>query len=238
MFHLHLLPYGANPRPFPNCCRLILPAAALLLSPGLLCAQPQDDLRPVLTVVLAGTEACNPALLHEMQTELEHTLRPAGLSLDWRRLDLSRPFAPVPALVVLTLLGSCRSYGFCGANALGPLGWTHSTDGVILPFCEVHCDRVRHVLTPLLRHHRPERWDCLYGRALGRVAAHEIYHVLAGTARHAASGLAKPLVSPPELIRDAFPFALPDLARIRRGLLRRLPAALPPDPTPLLSAGQ
>jgi hypothetical protein len=46
--------------------------------------------------------------------------------------------------------------------------------------------------------------DRVLGRALGRVLAHELYHILSGTKRHSARGLAKASFAVDELISDRF----------------------------------
>src|SRR5262249_25045036 len=51
----------------------------------------------------------------------------------------------------------------------------------------------------------PREREAAFGRALARVAAHELYHILARTAQH-GSGLSKALFSPKELLSDEFRF--------------------------------
>jgi hypothetical protein len=45
------------------------------------------------------------------------------------------------------------------------------------------------------------------GRALGRVLAHELYHIFANTTRHAADGVGKPAYSVADLLSADFRFA-------------------------------
>ena len=51
----------------------------------------------------------------------------------------------------------------------------------------------------LLRVHVPR-----LGRALGRVLAHELYHIFANTTKHARAGIAKSCYTAPELLADEF----------------------------------
>ena len=71
------------------------------------------------------------------------------------------------------------------------LGSTQVGQGRVLPFSEVECDHIRKALAYM----RPgsnqlERQNAL-GLALGRVVAHELYHILTRTTTHATAGLAK-----------------------------------------------
>jgi hypothetical protein len=67
--------------------------------------------------------------------------------------------------------------------------------------------------------------DLLLGRALGRVVAHELYHIVAQTARHGRAGVAKPFHTPDDLRRDGASFEEEDRAAIfrQRGPVLPLP---------------
>ena len=90
-------------------------------------------------------------------------------------------------------------------------------DGRVLPFSEVRCDAVKQALSYL----RPEadsveRQKAL-GLAMGRVVAHELYHVLANATAHAAIGMAKAVESLDDLVstRPIF-FSAETVEAIRR----------------------
>jgi hypothetical protein len=86
------------------------------------------------------------------------------------------------------------------------LGWTHVSDGQILPFTDVSCDRVREFVQSGLLLFRMEDREARYGRALGRVLAHELYHIFANTTRHGSMGVAKESYSVQDLVADDFQF--------------------------------
>ena len=88
----------------------------------------------------------------------------------------------------------------------GPLGWTHVSDGQILPFTNLACDRVRELIQPSLVTSRPEARAAMYGHALGRVLAHELYHIFAKTGHHANCGVAKESYSMWDLVEGDFRF--------------------------------
>jgi hypothetical protein len=71
------------------------------------------------------------------------------------------------------------------------LGSTQVAQGRVLPFSEVECDQIRKALAYMHPgSNQLERQNAL-GLALGRVVAHELYHVLTRTTSHATAGLAK-----------------------------------------------
>ena len=86
------------------------------------------------------------------------------------------------------------------------LGWTEISDGAILPFIHVDCERVRTFLQTTLLGYRPQDRERAYGRALGRVLAHELYHVYGDTPKHTARGVAKEKYSVADLLAADFQF--------------------------------
>jgi hypothetical protein len=197
-------------------------AAALLFLPCLRAGEHAQQPPPVLTVYLKDAGRCAPGILDEMQSEVEEIMRPVGLPLEWRHLDLSQQTEAVAA-VILTFVGTCRGHGECAvARPRSRMGWTHMTDGDILPFCSVDCDRVREMVAPLVRHETGRQRDRLYARAIGRVVAHELYHILANTTGHARCGLAKARLTASELVLEACRFGVSEIEQIRKGVVRTL----------------
>ena len=92
-----------------------------------------------------------------------------------------------------------------------------TADGVILPFAEVDCDGIRGFLRAELIHMQTGEREGAYGRAIGRVLAHELYHIFANTREHGTSGVAKPAYSVRELLSSVFTFEGPASAAIRSG---------------------
>ena len=71
-----------------------------------------------------------------------------------------------------------------------------------LTFGEIECDRVKQSVQRVLPGIPSSNGDRLYGRALGRVAAHEMYHMLAGTRKHSKTGLTQSSLTADELISN------------------------------------
>jgi len=86
------------------------------------------------------------------------------------------------------------------------LGWTHVSDGQILPFTSVSCERVREMIRTVLVTSRSEVRAVVMGRALGRVLAHELYHIFAKTAHHGSCAVAKESYTTWDLVDGEFRF--------------------------------
>jgi hypothetical protein len=133
-------------------------------------------------------------------------MTPIGIHFEWRDLAKSAGHEVSAELAVITFLGRCDVSGLTGHSKFeGALGWTHVSDGQILPFTDVSCDRVREFTQSGLLSFRSEERGEKYGRALGRVLAHELYHIFANTTRH-GSGVAKESYNVQDLLSDDFQF--------------------------------
>ena len=84
------------------------------------------------------------------------------------------------------------------------LGSTDVAAGHVTPFSSVECDKIVSCISGLVGSSCDRDRDTALGRALGRVVAHELYHMLGQTREHGHAGLTKALQSPFDLIRDEF----------------------------------
>jgi hypothetical protein len=185
---------------------------AALLSPG---SSTGSSSGPLLTVIMDFQQPRSPVALSAMEREIEVILQPTGVRLGWRILSDAVSREAFEAVVVARFRGDCRAEGEWELPPTRVLGIAHVTDGQVLPFSDVDCDRVRHFVQPRLATHSPFDAGRLYGRALGRVLGHELYHILAKTTRHARSGLAKPLLNPHELTEGHLNLATHEIEMIR-----------------------
>jgi hypothetical protein len=177
--------------------------------------------RETLAVIVGKQNLCHPAVIATIQAEVERVLATPGLNVVWRRLESLHSSESFDHLVVVRFEGSCDASGFPDLDRREPaLGLTHVSDGDVLPFAEVKCARVLRLVAPLLELRGSYESHALVGRALARVLAHELYHVLAKTTRHGRSGIAKPVLSAEELLCPNLDFAASDLSAIRKTLLR------------------
>ena len=146
-------------------------------------------------------------VMQAIQEEVESIMAPIGLRFEWRDLAGVRGHEVSAELAVITFQGRCNTVGMTAqSKSSGALGWTHMSDGEILPFTDVSCDRVRDFVQRQLVVLHPDERTALYGRALGRVLAHELYHIFANTTRHASWGVAKECYTVQDLLADDFQF--------------------------------
>jgi len=147
------------------------------------------------------------AVAEALHDELESIMAPMGLRFEWHSLTGVRGNEVAVELAVLTFKGRCDVASLLPHNSTpGALGWTHVSDGIILPFSDVDCDRIRSfVQKELLAVHTDDR-AAVFGRALGRVVAHELYHIFANTAKHGSCGVGKAAYTVQELLSEDFQF--------------------------------
>lgn len=142
-----------------------------------------------------------------LQDELDSIMTPLGLRFEWRDLHGVRDNQPSVELAVISFKGRCDVAGLLPHAAIpGALGWTHISNGAILPFSDVDCDGIRAFLQRgLLAIHAGDREDA-FGRALARVLAHELYHIFADTTHHGVCGIGKESYTVHDLLIPDFRF--------------------------------
>jgi len=163
-----------------------------------------------------------PALFEELQSELDRILAPANLRVAWRSTDAQNSGAEdFPDIVVFRFHGRCSFETNSAEEELlqdpggAALASTQIADGHVLPFGEVDCDKLRHFIAPATRALDASARNCALGRAMARVSAHEIYHMLTGSELHASKGIARPAHSRAELTIPTFTFDKPETDWLR-----------------------
>jgi len=172
---------------------------------------------PNLTVLLSLDGKASSAAINELKTELSSIMKETGRTLDVRLRSQSSAGETFEDVVLVNLKGNCKMERLVPfIDERGPLAWTHSTDGAILPFAEVSCDRIAKAIAGAMWGGERKQADKLLGRALGRVLAHELYHIIGKTHDHNADGsLAKEAISAKQLISDKrITFDIRDLQRM------------------------
>ena len=192
-----------------------------------------------LTVILDFKGPHSNGAVSEMQRETETIFKDSGLHLDWRFREEAL-HASYDDLVLVRFRGACvlepAPYPPYLYDELGPsetLAFTHTTDGAVLPFSEVACNKVAASARSTMHGGDFARSDLFLGRALGRVLAHELVHILTGSGKHGREGVEKRALSGRQLTEESLPLSSDDLERLRRAFLRpgvKLPAKLPADP--------
>jgi hypothetical protein len=147
-------------------------------------------------------------VLEALQQEAEAIMAPMDTEFEWRSLKSVSGAEVSRQLAVVKFLGRCESSGVDVSHRAkaGALGWTHMTDGTILPFADIDCDGIRQFMqTGLASVDWKDRGEA-YGKAVGRVLAHELYHIFANTGRHSSNGVGKAVYSVRDLLSREFHF--------------------------------
>jgi hypothetical protein len=187
---------------------------------------PASNKTPSVGVFLDFDSVPGQVPVDAMKKEVDKILKPSGVALDWRMASENHGDEVFSGLVVLKFKGKCKVEGWGDSlPSLLPgeertLGTTKVVNGHVLPFTEVRCDEVKRALAYLRPEANQKERQRAFGIALGRVVAHELYHILASTTGHAARGLAKATESLEDLVNaGSMGFRNEDSTAIRQALL-------------------
>ena len=183
---------------------------------------------PVPFTILVDFEKPHSSQSFEaMRLELESLLRPVGLKFNLQLRDQMAEAQQFADLVLFKMKGSCIMDSLpIGAlsDERGPLAMAYASDGEVLHFGEVECDRIRESLSRAGGRFPSGDIQSTLGRALGLVIGHELYHMLANSTKHTKNGVTKESLSARELLSGEL--TLPALAR--KALQQALISAPPP----------
>lgn len=147
------------------------------------------------------------AVWSAIQEETAALMNPLGVATEWRSMATATGGEVSVELVAISFKGACNVNNLqLHSRDVGALGWAHISDNQILPFMDIECDRIRDFLQGQLLQVDGVRRETLFGRAIGRVLTHELYHILAQTRHHGGSGVAAPSFTVSELLGDHFSF--------------------------------
>lgn len=157
----------------------------------------------------------SPAVYNSMKREMSTLFLKTALAFEWKRLEETSEFESVPNLVVVRFRGDCRmTHPYPPIDERGVFAWTAVTDGVVLPFSTVDCDRVRNAVSMAMWGADRPRDAQLMGRALARIVAHELFHLFTNRRDHSERGVARHALTGAELIADGTSFHPEDLHRL------------------------
>ncbi len=179
--------------------------------------QPRDSSGAPILLYTEFEGAPSPKALDAIHEELDSIMAPMGLEFAWR--DLAGDHDETSSrLAVVHFRGRCDADSMRDPSTHSiALGWTHVSDGVILPFSDVDCDRVHAFIRNGTLELSSDERETVFGRAIARVLAHELYHIFANTPLHGASGVGKAVYSVQELLSPRFRFREPESRALRGG---------------------
>ncbi len=170
-----------------------------------------------LALYAGEAHGLDPAALRSARQELQRLLSPTNIDLLWKDLTSRKSGEQFDHVVVVTFGGVCSEAG-PALSAEVSLGDSSVSEGAVLPFFRVDCEYLSRMLTPSLRSMTSQQRSVAFGRALARVMAHEIYHIVGETTEHQSKGVAKASFSLQDLTAESFDFdsgSLPLLAHSR-----------------------
>lgn len=187
----------------------LLGALSTFVSPA---AQP-------IAVLLDFKSVPEPSVVSVMTAEVHAVLESAQLNLRFLRLTDPRAFSAFKRIILVRFEGVCHSRSSVDPIQLDEpalldhpaLARTEVSGGRVLPYVRVFCNEVR-AFVPRVGPHSPE---VMYGRALGRVLVHELYHTLLSTREHAQTGLACATLSGRDLTRNDATLDTESLGQLR-----------------------
>ena len=168
-----------------------------------------------LTVVLDTEQPLPAQTMAAMRHEMDRLVGGSRVRIEWKMRGDVKTGESHSDLVLVKFHGDCRmESGPVLFDERGPMAFTYSSDGDILPFSEVSCERVRGAARSAMTAGDAMRGDLLMGRALARVVAHEMYHMVSRDEKHSAQGVLRKGLSGAQLIAEQFRFTEEDLRRL------------------------
>jgi hypothetical protein len=171
-----------------------------------------------VVVYLKSAEAQPTRTVEAMKREASALMEPGGYNITWRDLPENAADAVDAAVVIVELRGTCQApkHAEVVTPLIAPasLASTAVANGEVLPFSWLECGTLSRMLAPELAKH-DRGLDSLFGRAMGRLVAHELVHVLANTTHHAGGGVGKPYFSAKDVLAERFEFEKETLVQLR-----------------------
>lgn len=175
---------------------LALFAAFASFAPALAWAASQHP----VTILVQYDHPASAASYKAMEHQVRHLL--SGM-VDVRFENGTAPVLVEGRLVTVHMRGYCTMNAPAADSPRGlPLAFTEVSDGVVLPFSTVECDRIRGSLETVTGTLNANRHQAELGAAIGSVVVHELYHILNGSEKHTTAGVTKPELSPLELVSN------------------------------------
>ena len=168
---------------------------------------------PRLAIYYSFDTPPSAALVTEMQAEVDRILADAGVRVAWRALESPRNGEDFQGLVFLRFRGVCSGEPIPAVKGSQvdlsgqSLGHTDIEDGHVLPFGTVDCEKLRRFIGPALNAFGEQQKSAGLGRAIARVSAHEVFHMLTASEEHAHHGVARGSLSRADLMAPMFEFA-------------------------------
>jgi hypothetical protein len=182
-------------------------AAAMLLMAGAAAAA-----EPRLVVVLAFEEEASDTVLSAMQGEVDRIFARARADVDVLVLRGSLEVRHADRIIHMDVKGTCTSAFLRRRRTPATLAAMFGVDRELQPIGSLDCRALSAYIGTVT--------PTVYGRALGRVLAHEIYHYITQRREHSERGLFAPALSDISLTGSELSFTDNDLNTLNGSLVR------------------
>jgi hypothetical protein len=173
-----------------------------------------------LGVLLDVKQELSASVRMSMRQEFNRLVATPGLDIRWSALGDAASKQAFDRVVIVRMHGACSGKLPDGYEDVSSdtLAYTHVSDGKVLPFAELECDRIRATLHPVIWSKSRQDRAIFVGRALGRVLAHEVYHMITRSTEHSRKGIARESLTPVDLTCERFAFEEECVQRIRSAM--------------------
>ena len=161
-----------------------------------------------LALYLGPASAVDAEARRMMRAELQQLLAPAAIDVAWKTLADRKSSESFDIVAVATFDKTCGGTDNATGSATASLADTSIADGHILPFFRIDCTHLMSILGRKVE-------SAVLGRALARLAAHELYHIIAQTTAHQDAGVAKAAFSVHDLTAPRFELDAWSVTRMR-----------------------
>jgi hypothetical protein len=180
-----------------------------------------------ISVLTSFDQRPDEAAAEWMQQETERLFSDAGLRFSWQHEKPFNHLGATDLVIWVRFHGECSiDSGAVTAAAPGALASIEMQDREIRPFITVDCDGA----AAMVRRNRGSLSGTLltrrFGRALGRLVAHELYHYLTQSAVHDGSELFGSVMSARSLISETLRFKAAEIDSVLHGLRGRTNSGL------------
>lgn len=169
-----------------------------------------DPPQSLVIVTVWQAEPGDPRLTGHYESELRNAMDDLGLRTRFVSLEEATSQSFSGRIVVLRMVeDTAASRRHLASVPSTALAWTHAPDGSITPFGIVDLAALRRFLGSRLPAALLGQDSLILGRALGRVSAHEIFHMITRSKEHSPRGLMQVSLTVDELTRPHCPEWLP-----------------------------
>ncbi len=175
----------------------------------------------LLTVLSGYDQWPDTSAMDAMQRETAELFTGAGVTFSWQQNPRQSFIQDADLAISVRFHGKCRlEPGEIVLPSDGPMAFIAAQDGEIRPTIDVDCDRTAAMVWQTRGTLSFPLVSRAFGRALGRVMAHELYHYLTQSPDHTHSELFRRAMTSSDLTRPQARFEAGEIEALRKGMAK------------------